>query len=92
MCINMTIKRNQAYYSKEVLPCADALKSLETVWTRNNSCGVATVWTTEGPRSFNMTKTSPRDALVALKDETGAPWRKIEAWTRPGMVDVDALH
>ena len=92
MCNNMTIKRGQAYYSKEVLACADALESLKTVWARNNSCGVATIWTTEGPRPFNMAKISPRDALVALKDETGAPWKKIEVWTRPGMVDVDALY
>lgn len=88
MCNNMTVKAA----CREMTARAVALESLETVWERNNSCGVATIWTTDGPRLFNMAKLSPRDALDALKDDTGAAWQKIEIWTRVGMVDVDALH
>lgn len=88
MCNNLTIKAA----CREMTARAVALESLKAHWARNNSCGVAAIWTTDGPRFFNMAQTSPADALRTIKDDTGADWKKIEVWTRPGMVDVDALH
>ena len=86
MCNNLTIKAA----CREMTARAVALESLKAHWARNNAYGVAAIWTTDGPRFFNMAKTSPADALRAIKDDTGADWATVAEWVK--SVSIDDLH
>lgn len=70
--------------------CKDACDRLDAVWKNRGDCGIAAVWTVDGPRFFNMTETTPFQAVAAIKEEFGCKWNEVNDLIK--YIDSDELH
>lgn len=67
-----------------------AAKRLEEFWSANGNAGIASIWTSFGPRFFDMAQTTPYEVLRELKEEFDVPWTTVAKWL--DAVSVDDLH
>lgn len=86
----MTYKTTQPAAPADFVAGYETVKRLESFWSANGYHGIAAIFTPCGPQFFDMATTAPLDAIVAIRNDTGASWTAIQHWVE--AVSVDELH